>query len=121
MTGSGLFAVLGITVRTTGSINRSFDSKKGIPSMTSCDASGATLRTVGDLTLAVTGGRNYSFVKSSLEKHTDFFESALCNREGDAIGRGRKELGFRLTSFSDIRSQVEPQSTNPCAETWSSN
>ena len=86
MTGSGLFAVLGITVRTTGSINRSFYSEKGIPSMTSCDASGATLRTVGDLTLAVTGGRNCSFVKSSLEKHTDFFESALCNREEDAVG-----------------------------------
>ena len=106
----------GITVRATGSINRLFLSKNGIPSITSCDANGATFRTVGDLIFASTGGRNCNFVESSLEMRTVLCESALCNRAGDDVGRGRRELGFRLTIFSDIRSELEPQSTSPCAE-----
>ena len=112
--------VLGTTVWLTGSINKSFCVRKGMPSITSCDVSGATLRIVGDLIAALTGGRNRSLVESSLEIRTGLFESALCKREGDKVGRGRRLLGFRSISFLDMKSEVEPQSTNPCAWTWSS-
>src|SRR5436190_4645131 len=65
-------------------------------------------------------GRNYSLVESSLEMRTGLFKSALCKREGDKAGRGRRLLGFHSISFLDMKSEVEPQSINPCVWTWSS-
>ena len=49
---------------------------------------------------------------------TGLFESALCNKEGEDAGRGRRALGFPLMSFWDIKSEVEPQSISPSVAIW---
>ena len=88
-----------------------------MPSITSCEANGATLRTVGNLIGALIGGKNCNFVESSSEMRTVLFESALCKREGDKVGRGRRLLGFRLITSGEIRLALEPESISPCAWT----
>src|SRR5436305_7297639 len=105
-----------ITVRATESINRLFLFKNDISSITSCDANDATFRTVNDLIFASTDDKNCNFVKSSLKMCTVLCESALCNRAEDDVNRDRRELRFRLTICSDIRSELKSQSTSPCAE-----
>src|SRR5271170_6835059 len=67
----------GITDRETGSTNKLLRVRNGIPRITSCDASEATLRVVDGsvLTLSPVGGENFKCVVSSLEIRTDFRDS----------------------------------------------
>jgi len=96
-------------VQATKSTSRSFCIKKGIPSITSC----ATLRSVGDLTFTLTSNRNCIFVRSSSLTCIGLFESALYNRKGKDMGHGQRVVGFPLTSFWEMKLEVEPQSINP--------
>ena len=47
-------------------------------------------------------------MRSSSLTSTDLFESVLCNREGEDVGRGRRIVGFPLISFWDMKSEIEP-------------
>ena len=78
--------VLDTTMQVIGSINRLFCIRKDMPSIISCDASGAILRIVGDLIVALTEDRNCNLVESSLDICTGLFESALRKREEDKVG-----------------------------------
>ena len=62
--------------------------------MASCDDSGATLRTVGDSILTLTGSWKCIFVKSSSEICANLFESALYKREREYVGCSWRALGF---------------------------
>jgi len=104
----------------TESISRSFCFRKGIPTITSCDINGATLRSVGDLTFTSTGDRNCLFMRRSSLTHTDLFVNLLYSRAEETEGRGQRIVEFPLTSFWDMKSEVEPQSISLFVVIWSS-
>src|SRR5271169_6572968 len=100
----------GSSFRATGSINRLFSARNGIPNITSCDARGATLKVDGVLILIPLESSSLTLAVICLEIGIGVLDKAWCSRDG-VIGRIRSLA--RCTTRGDTKLDDAPLSAGP--------